>query len=865
MKKSIALLILICSIHLLQGQSNHVTLFKQAELSLAKKDYDEALVTGLQGLSLAENEKDGFYITRFLYLLGDAYLATREFESALIFYYRIVSNSLNENDKLNVANGYFFIGNVFYELGAFTLAKESYIQAYSDFESAGYGFGVKEVLYSLGLSYVKSGDHRKAVESFELMLEGKGDGELKIIYDRIFDNFSTSLFENKDYIKLKRYAQSYLELSSEADRISDIKLSLAKSFRMTNDFRTALKLSLEAHNADPMDLLKIEEVVSNYIILEEFEKATNLLNRSISNTKTPLNSGRLQYLLAKVATEDNRPQDAISHLRAAESTFGIHQDNVLIKQTLELFINSLELTGTDSEIDTYRSRLNAVESELSRALNLKKQRLLRADKDGQSMDLRVRSKIDEEYKQDLAARTKQLARSTEENRIELQETEKRLQQIELTRQRLEDERFEQDLLIAQQNLNAQLTQAQLDSLRKENELRRLRELESQRKLELAENEKMILDQQTKLQASQLQIVEQARFYLIIIVIAAASAIALLFTLIIRAKKSNKIISRQNEDLTKQKKKLSIAQIKLKKTLEEQVSAKNNLEVLHNELKNTQAQLIHAEKMSSLGQLTAGIAHEINNPATFVKGGIQALQHTVVGMLEHLKGIESMDIKLTDLKLKLNDIQRNIREDLPDFEDTCNQMILDVLFGTERIEEIVNGLRVFSRHDEAEIKTVNLHENLDSAILILESKLKEKAELVKSYDENVGRIECFPGQLNQVFMNLISNAVDAIEGYGKVWVETADLGDHIKISVKDDGSGIPKEIREKIFDPFFTTKDVGHGTGLGLSITYSIIQQHGGAISVQSEPGNGTTFTIVLDKFLSKSTLSKLSEEHLQKL
>ena len=173
-------------------------------------------------------------------------------------------------------------------------------------------------------------------------------------------------------------------------------------------------------------------------------------------------------------------------------------------------------------------------------------------------------------------------------------------------------------------------------------------------------------------------------------------------------------------------------------------------------------------------------------------------------------------------------------------------------------EIVNGLRTFSRHDEADAKSADVQEFLDSALLILKSKYKNKVEIIKNLDPTIDPIDCFPGQLNQAFVNLIGNAIDAIEDKGTITISSKNIDeDSIQISIADDGSGMSKEIMDQIFVPFYTTKDVGQGTGLGLAITHGIIEKHHGKIEVDSEIGVGTTFTITLPKQL---VIDKVLEE-----
>ncbi len=285
-----------------------------------------------------------------------------------------------------------------------------------------------------------------------------------------------------------------------------------------------------------------------------------------------------------------------------------------------------------------------------------------------------------------------------------------------------------------------------------------------------------------------------------------------------------------------------------------------LEQALRQLQETQAQLIQSEKMSSLGQLVAGVAHEINNPVNFIYGN---LSHVDGYAQDMLKLIEAYQERYPHPGPEIEEIAEEIdlnflREDMP-------KVLNSMKIGADRIREIVLSLRNFSRLDQAEMKFANLHEGIDNTLLILQNRLRAKAghlgiELVKDYG-NLPRVECYPGQLNQVLMNIISNGIDALESYNEnrsiedirqnpsritirtEWVKKQGQNDRIIIAIGDNGPGIPHHVKARLFDPFFTTKAVGKGTGLGLSISYQIIEKHKGAIACISEPGQGAEFVI----------------------
>ncbi|MCC3409371.1 MAG: MASE1 domain-containing protein [Microcoleus sp. PH2017_10_PVI_O_A] len=281
--------------------------------------------------------------------------------------------------------------------------------------------------------------------------------------------------------------------------------------------------------------------------------------------------------------------------------------------------------------------------------------------------------------------------------------------------------------------------------------------------------------------------------------------------------------------------------------------KMTLERTLQDLKNAQAQLIQTEKMSSLGQLVAGVAHEINNPVSFIYGNIN---HAAEHSQALLKLIELYRQEYTDTNPQIQDLTEEIEldfliEDLP-------KLLSSMKMGADRIREIVLTLRNFSRLDESDMKAVNIHEGIDSTLIILQSRLNRKAgpqiQIVKRYGI-LPRVECYAGQLNQVLMNILNNAIDALIGQAQgnqgftptIAIATESIDSQwVKIGIKDNGTGISPSTQERIFDPFFTTKPVGQGTGLGLSISYQIVvEKHRGRLKCVSESGQGTEFLIEL--------------------
>jgi len=328
------------------------------------------------------------------------------------------------------------------------------------------------------------------------------------------------------------------------------------------------------------------------------------------------------------------------------------------------------------------------------------------------------------------------------------------------------------------------------------------------------------------------------------------------------------VTSRTEEVLKQKSQLQVQKEELQDTVQR--------------LNQTQTHLVQSEKMASLGQLTAGIAHEINNPINFVYAGVDALQTTLNELMELMtlyeeyeqlennqnsnegneeKNEEKKKAKFNEILELKNQIQfEELKEDL-------HQLVKDIRYGAHRTSEIVKGLRTFSRLDEVELRWADLHENIVATLVILRPQYKDHIEIIRNFDENISQIECFPGKLNQVFTNIIANAIQAIDEKrekeeiktpqkDKIIISTQKLSkedsplniETAKVSIQDSGKGMSEETRQKIFEPFFTTKGVGKGTGLGLSICYDIVRNiHKGEIQVDSKEGEYTDFSIFLPK------------------
>ncbi|MEG5162525.1 response regulator [Microcoleus sp. AT3-A2] len=333
-----------------------------------------------------------------------------------------------------------------------------------------------------------------------------------------------------------------------------------------------------------------------------------------------------------------------------------------------------------------------------------------------------------------------------------------------------------------------------------------------------------------------------------------------------------VLARVENQLTIQRlqKKLHEQNARLQESEAKERKKSQQLELALKQLQHTQAQLIQSEKMSSLGNVVAGVAHEINNPISFIKGNLSPVREYTEDLLRLVQlYTEDFPNPTAAIQQQLEAIDFTfLKNDLP-------KLIASMSIGADRIGEIVQSLRNFSRLDESDLKAVDIHEGIESTLMILQHRLKDEADqtiikVVKEY-EDLPKIECYAGQMNQVFMNVLTNAIDALQS-PKCWANDVDdsspiptitictklLSDcQVGIYITDNGPGINEDIQQRIFEPFFTTKKVGQGKGLGLSISYAIVvDDHGGQLRCLSIPAQWATLAIELPIHYSKKRFSK---------
>ena len=308
------------------------------------------------------------------------------------------------------------------------------------------------------------------------------------------------------------------------------------------------------------------------------------------------------------------------------------------------------------------------------------------------------------------------------------------------------------------------------------------------------------------------------------------------------------LRKANHELTEQARRLREGEDRLREQNRRLEVAISSERAAHDELKKTQSHLVQSEKLASLGQMVAGVAHEINNPLAFVSNNVAVLQRDVGALGELLDLYHEAEVTIAirpELLNRIHDFceRLDLGYTLPNLQD----LLSSSRDGLKRIQQIVKDLRDFARLDESDLSEVDINAGIESTVNIIRNRATDRQVKIELALAPMPALTCFPAKINQVVLNLLANAIDASRPGSNVTVRTGTTDTHVKIEVIDSGCGIEKSIRERIFDPFFTTKPPGQGTGLGLSISYGIVQDHGGKIVAESEVGRGSRFIVSLPR------------------
>lgn len=876
------LLTVFLRVTLAQGQellsTDEVTreYLRKARNSLKEGNIDGAIGFGLLGLGSAESHPD-LRLTNSIYLfLGEAYTAKSDYENAIFYYLSIIENDGQNVGNQSSADAHHALGKLYGDLGIRDRAIDHYLIAQESYKKLDATSKLAKTLFLLSREYFKVKQLGLSNRSLEWLIKLTTDNDDIANYTV---KASKQLFQN--YLQLDSldkaaaYGEKYFELLPDEDAAEKgiAAGKLAGVYRSIGDFNKLLFYGQIAAKFSPDNLAYLMLLGEGYLGTRQLNDAQKVFSRIVNLAAIKKDQRILAASLNSLAKTQYLKKDdraSLSYLQRAEYIGKKNNLTEIMIETNDIYYRIYQRRKNQSLANNYIIKNKALqklikeeEKEETEETNTKEIENI-IDKYEQNAKIKLAEIQNKELT--LAKRKMEIENEQERQRLIFLEQQNLLHQQKLKEKELLAERVRQQLLISEKEFESSQKEIELKRLKTQSELQKMAELENQKALELSEKERELLEQETLMQSSIIEAENKTK--LIYYILIATSFVLLLIGTIafIKTHRSKKTITKQNENLalqqaTIQKRNMQLLKVQksLESTLKKEVTLRNELVKKNKEIKDTQSYLVQNEKMSSLGQLTAGIAHEINNPINFVSSGVQSLQENIEQLFEQFSDYE----RATQLKT-IEDIQNYfslLNSDqnlLDDLKSSTYELIKDVMYGTNRVTEIVDGLKTFSRKDEAVMKTAHINEIIIPALKILESKYKNKVEVATQFDDDIPEIECLPGQLNQAFVNLIGNAIDAISDKGTITIVTTNISkDKIRIIIRDTGSGIAKEKLAKIFDPFFTTKEVGKGTGLGLSITHGIVQRHKGSIEVKSKVGVGTAFIITLPKKI------KISEKELK--
>jgi signal transduction histidine kinase len=597
------------------------------------------------------------------------------------------------------------------------------------------------------------------------------------------------------------------------------------------------------------------ELMANLLLLE----SVNLKGKPTSIRQfTQLNDISGIHLLYFTREKNSEIQRIANHI-AGNQTLMV-SDRVRNKKLI--MINFLPLLNGKVDFEINKANITKARLDVTPALLLlggtdvdvaglykQSQRTLKRFKtqiDELSESYNSKSKQIESLNQEILTRNQEIEEQSEEIVIQKELNDEQMRKYQLQQEQMDAREEELANVLEEVEIKQQTLDSKIELIRNQEQ-----EINSQR-AEIQNRNSILKEQEDEIQTQEKKIEEQVsqlskfanrvarqRVFLYI-VIAVCFLIGGLVFFIYRGYKikrdANWEIQMANEEV-----------VATNEALEDQ--KKELLSTLEN-LKLTQSQLIQAEKMASVGVLTAGIAHELNNPINFVSGNVNPLRRDLKDIFSLISKYDDI-IETRELGKEFHDVYA--LKDQLDYSFLIKEitnLLEGISEGANRSSQIVKGLRSFSRLDEEQCQIYDIHEGIESSLILLHNRIKNRIAIHRDYDD-FKNLECYPSKLNQVVMNILTNSTQAIEEEGDIYIQTVSSENGFKIIIKDNGRGMDPEVRKHIFEPFYTTKEVGKGTGLGLSISFGIIEQHKGHIEVISEPNKGTEFIISLPKTQSE--------------
>ena len=827
------------------NDSTRVNLLNYQASQSIENDPDHAIELASNARELAESLSYQSGVVESSKILGRAYKRQNEYLMSLEHYLQASKAIENIGDRQSLATLQIEIGQLFEQWGVNEKAIEYYTRSYETKRELGDENGQIQLLRKMGDTHYQLRNRLQAQSHYGKLLELIKDREEKSdllnVMERLAELYDSNgereqaLEYELQALTLKKSMGDYKGLATTYNKIGNLYKNLSDNDQALEYYKKSLEMNQKIGESE--DGNNDDDILMNIAFIYQAKGDYNEALKYLFDALEIRKSREDFVSSALVNHEISYTYQALGRLKPAKEYAEMAVAWTEREKAYEVLVKSYKLLSDiylndndDEQALKYYKKHTEIMRQLYMAQNKQKQQLLEKQLEVERKEKEFRLLQVEKEINNLELKELQYISEKNEADITLLKKEKELQQISLKHQQSEKEKAQQALLLSQQSYEVE----------KNNREMRIQALRlSQKELEEKERQKTIalLEERKALQESKLSISQAMRTFFFGLSVLFAIILFLIYRSYRLKQKANTRLAMQNMEIQQQK---------------------DRLEQALTELKAAHTQIVQSEKMASLGELTAGIAHEINNPINFVYAGVDGLRDSLEGLLKVLDQYASLDDSnsLNEIRSKLEEIKEYKRQLY--FQETKEgvfEIVNAIKEGATRTAEIVRGLRTFSRLDETELKQANIHDGIDSTLILLNSKFdSERLEIVKDYDPEMPRIECFPGQLNQVFMNIISNAIDSIPGYGRITIKTTNLPDEVEVSISDTGRGMPEEIKSKIFQPFFTTKDLGEGTGLGLSITFGIIDKHHGKLTVDSEKGHGTTFTITIPKKQTEETV-----------
>ena len=772
-----------------------------------------------------------------LMLLAEANRKKERFAEALDYYFQAEKELEKLQDGKSLFDLSLDIGLLYEEWGVHKKALEYFTKAYG---IKNYYKDLNGEIYALehiAKSHKILKDNHNALVTYQKLLEAhqsKNDLPKSIaVMSNICDLYSEmeqiekALEHNLQILGWHKLLKDSVGMTTDYNNIGYLHRKLNNNKEALRYFKESLAMSRQIGGHKPSLLDENVQLVNIGVIHRtegDLNKALTYFNEALNNRLEEGEPSEIAKVYSQIAYSYyllNESEESISYadiaIRFAKEAGDRESLAANYKILSEMYQN---LYDNQKALKYYKLHITIKDSLLS-AERHRREELLQKQIEIEKKETELRAAIIDKELKELALKELRVISSKKENDIVVLKRDQELKDVRLQVQQAEKDQALQELQLTQQLFESQKKAQKITLLQKDTAITNLRLRQGTAEEEARKKEIALLNHNKELQNAELE-KEKTLKYFFIGMIALLIIISLLILISYYQKR------KANDILTS--------------TL--------------NKLRATQSQLIQSEKMASLGQLTAGIAHEINNPINFVYAGVNGLKESLNNMMEVVNKYEEIEPVATaeaaypsEVIEEVNKLKKHLY-----FEETKSsvfEVVNAIEEGALRTAKIVDGLRNFSRLDETELKMADIHVGLDNTLVLLNSKIKgSRVKVHKNYTKRLQEINCYPGQLNQVFMNIISNALEATPEKGNIWIETKSTNSEATITIKDDGPGMSDEVKNRVFEPFYTTKDFGKGTGLGLSISFGIIQKHQGTISLEDNKPSGAKFIISIPKNLS---------------